>query len=169
MNFSNKNEMKNEMNRRWVAAFLSVLFLLAAYKCSSQTVRYKTDTSVVIAAASAMKFSHGKHDTIYVSMYADSSAAGYKVIMAVSYPDYYETDGSNIYIGLQYGGNEFFVPTRTDYCTNTSEFVLTPAQIEFLKSSPFTLISFNDIYEEGYCLTIKTKRYFLRFLNDYNR
>lgn len=161
--------MKNEIIRPWLAAFLSVLFLLTAYKCNSQVLRYRTDTSVVMAAPSVMKYSHNKHDTIYVSMYADSSAAGYKVIMAVSYPNYYEIDGSNIYIGLQYGGNEFFVPTRVDDITNTAEFVLTAAQIEFLKSSPFTLISFNDIYKESYCLEIKTKRYFMQFLTEYKK
>lgn len=169
MNFSNRNEMKAEMNRRWVAAFLSVLFLLAAYKCSSQILRYKTDTSVVITPKNPMRFDLGMHDTTYVSIYADSSAAGYEFVIAVSYDNYFNIVGSSIYIGLQYGGNQAFIPSRFDYCTNTVEFVLTEAQVEFLKSSPFTVISFNDRYTEKYCTDVKMKRYFLRFLNDYNR
>jgi hypothetical protein len=161
--------MKNEINRRWLAAFLSVLFLLTAYKCSSQVLRYRTDTSVVIAAASVMKFSHTKHDTDYVSIYADSSAAGYKVIMAVSYPDYCNIEACSISIGHQFGANESFTPNRFDCNTNTAEFLLTAAQLEFLKASPFTVIGFHDKYEDGYCPVVKTKRYFMQFLTEYKK
>ena len=161
--------MKNEIIRPWLAAFLSVLFLLTGYKSSSQVLRYRTDTSVVIAAASVMKFSHRKHDTDYVSIYADSSAAGYKVIMSVSYPNYFDVDGSSIYIGHQFGANEVFLPTRLDSSTNTAEFVLTASQVEFLKSSPITIIGFHDKYEESYCTEIKTKRYFMQFLAEYKK
>jgi len=161
--------MKNEINRRWLAAFLSVLFLLAAYKCSSQIIRYKTDTSVVITPKNAMRFDMGKQDTTYVSIYADSSSAGYKFIMAVSYPNWFEIDGSSIYIGHQYGANEAFLPNRLDSSTNTADFILTAAQVEFLKSSPFTLIAFNDRYSDRYCTDVKMKRYFMQFLTEYKK
>lgn len=113
---------------------------------------------------------HNPHKvTTYVSICADSSAACYKYIMAVSYPNYFDIDGSSISIRHQFGANESFTPNRFDCNTNTAEFLLTAAPVEFLKSSPFTVIALNDRYTEKYCTDVKAKRYFMQFLKEYKK
>lgn len=169
MNFKNKSEMRKEIKSRWVAAILSALFLLGAFKCTSQVVRQKYPNGVVLSTSDVLKFNIAGTDTCYLSIYADSSSTGYEVVMAVSYPDYFDISYVELYIGMQYGDNEAFLPTRLDFCTNTAEFVLTSHQIAFLMSSPLGAISFNDRYTERVCYSIKNKRYFMRFLNDYKR
>ena len=165
----NRNEIKREIRIRWLTAFLSLAFLLGAYKCNSQVQRYNRAGVRVIAAPIAMKFNLMHNDTSYVSIFADSLDSKYEVVIAASYPYDMDIESCTIEIGLQYGGNKTFVPTEIDLCSNTVFFILKDEEIEFLKSSPFDFISFNDSYSKKPCLTVKTKRYFMRFLFEYNR
>ncbi len=164
-----RDERMKELKNRWKAALLCMLFLVAAYKCSSQVskVRYKNHTSIL--ALTDMKFQLMDGDTAYVFISADSLSSGYNVYLSVTYPYTVDIETSEVVIGLQYGGSRVFPSQEYNACTGTAICLLTEADIEFLKSSPFDFISLDDKYVTRPCVSVKQKRYFLRFFSDYKR
>lgn len=158
--------MRNKVNKLWVA--ISTLLFLSL-TCSSQTRKVHSSSCTSIYPLSEMTYVLSKGDTAFVTMYADSMADGYKLTLAARFPQEVDFESLIIKVGLQYGGFREFFPDRYDYCTGSVECDLNADDIQFLKSSPFDFISFDDRYTLRPSMYIKSKRYFIRFLSDYNR
>jgi len=157
-----------EKAKKRLFLLFSILFLLIAHKCAGQISRVNRmlDSLNVwtIYPNVPMKFNPGNDgDTIYVSIVADSiESYSYEYKLLVAFPVNKSIKGYWVEIGFKNGEVGSFYQLHRN--NNFAEFVITSENLHRLESYKFDYISFNTRYVIEPCTMVKTKDYFMKFL-----
>jgi len=136
-----RNDYKEKRNRRVLAIFF-VIYLGFFYKCNAQ-----------MTSGTAMKFSCGKSDTIYIKIASDSLYNDCRLM--VSCTKHKHLDWVSITFGF-IDGSILEVFAGDNWVIR---------DISKLKEVKFDFISFDDIISSTACVNIRTKDYFVKYFN----
>lgn len=162
--------MKKERFYRRLVALFSLLYLLAAYKCSAQTQRIqrfsRADGITTILSDNVMKFNPGGDDTTVVYVFADSVDVGdYDISLVLLSPKMWKSKDVSLIIGFEDNSVVSIKPTTCYLRSNAAEYLLTKDIVEILRSKKMDVIGFDNKGVVHYCISLKTKDYFIKFLN----
>jgi hypothetical protein len=158
-----------EKTKQWIAAILFTLFFIIASLCSSQVqriARHHDKKIVTLLPEKPMKFNAGENDTIFVSILADSvGKSDYNVSVFMFMPKSKFNINYSIQIGFEDGSSIELYSSTSAIKYNFLEYEIDEEYWQKLKACKFDLISFNHDNIVEPCVNIRTKDYFIIFLN----
>ena len=138
-----QSDYKERSNRKALALFFILFFLIVAATCHAQNRAYPTP----------MKYSCGKLDTIYISIAHDSISDTHH--LTVSCTKHNHTEWKSITFGFVDG----------DMLEVYQDFGWEISNPKLLEKVEFDYVSFDETYFSTACINIRTKDYFIKYFN----